>query len=371
MLAVGTAHATLTDDLQTLVTRGNAIDANLSAFSFENGGTCSGLGTLNTSIEDYTASVAALTAQITSALSLTETDMTSLEDLSALGRSLAAAGVRLGTELQTIDGAADLVEYRSGLEAMLRLAEDIGTMADRILEMANRILTMADNIGTMADRIVYTVALQSANMAYIDGTILTTQANMVQLNASLSSIVYNLTLGQLVSQGSGLDTEMNGTVLSETNMADELVRLEAQTAAMEAVVVNLYVFVNTQSGEASYYINGDTLTYLTDLSAINTSLAKSIERFSNSINQLAPMTETPILSDATAAMLQLAHDVAVMGDRIIEMSKKIVVMADNIGIMADRIVEVQGIMNDDMGLTSTTLGASQKTVIALMGAYGL
>ena len=60
-----------------------------------------------------------------------------------------------------------------------------------------------------------------------------------------------------------------------------------------------------------------------------------------------------------------------MGDRIMEMRAKIVVMADNIGLMSGRIVEVQGIMNDDMGLSAASLGASQRIVVDVIGTYGL
>ena len=370
-LIFGTAQATLTDDLQGLVGQGNALDANLSAFSFEAGDNCSQLGTLNTSIEDYTQSIEALGAQLSDPLSLTQEDLTSLEDLSALARSMAEESLRLASEVQSIDDAADLVEYRAGLSAMLRLSDDIGTMADRILEMADRILLMADNIGSMADKIVYTITLQSANMAFIEGALLDTQENMVRLNASLSSIVYNLTLGQLVSNGNVLASDMNTTVLDETNMAGELARLEAEVATMEASLVGFFALINTDSGEASHYLNGDTLTYLTDLSEINLALAQGVERFALSINQTAPLTQTPVLSDATDAMLQLAHDIKVMGDRITEMSARIAVMADNIGLMSGRIVEVQGIMNDDTALSAASLGASQRIIVDVIGTYGL
>ena len=53
----------------------------------------------------------------------------------------------------------------NGLTAMLRQADDIGTMADRILEMADLILVMADNIGLTADQIIATQQLQSTNYA--------------------------------------------------------------------------------------------------------------------------------------------------------------------------------------------------------------
>ena len=367
----GTVHAALTDSLQGLVGQGSALDANLSAFSFASGDSCSQLGTLNTSVEDYIRSIEAVSAQLSAPLSLTQEDLTSLDDLSALARSMAQQSLRLAQEIDSIDDAAELFEYRAGLSAVLRLSGDIGTMADRILEMADRILLMADNIGAMADKIVYTITLQSANMAFIQSAMLTTQENMVRLNASLSSVVYNLTLGQLVSDGNVLAAEMNATMLDETNMASELARLEGATALMEAALIDLYAFAGMNSADASHYVDGDTLTYLTDLSEINLALARSIEVFAGTVGEAAPLTQAPVLSDAMATMLRLAQDIKVMGDRIMEMSAKIVVMADNVGVMSGRIVEVQGIMNDDMALTAASLGASQRIIVGLIGTYGL
>jgi hypothetical protein len=371
LVFLGTAQAALTDTLQGLASQGSTLEANLSSFSFQTGGDCSQLGTLNTSIEDYTASLEAATAQLSAPLSLTPEDLTSLDALSASARAMTMEASRIALEIKSIDDVADLAEYRSGLSAMLRLSQDIGTMADRILEMANRILLMADNIGTMADKIVYTVNLQSTNLAFIESAIVTTQENMAQLNASLSTIAYNVTLGQLVTDGNGLVTDLNTTVLNESNMADEVSRLQTKAALMETAAVSLALLINTNSAVASHYIDGDTLTSLSDLSGINQALAKSVEAYANRINQLAPLTQTPVLSDATASMLQLARDVKVMGDRIMEMSNKVVVMADNIGIMSGRIVEVQGIMNTNMLVTTDALNASQRIIVGVIGTYGL
>lgn len=370
-LLFSAAQAALTDSLEQLVSQGNTLKTELSAFSFEAGGSCSQLGILNTSIEEYIGSIEAVTAQLGTSLRLNGDDLIALDDLSALGRSMAEQSVRMAFELRDIDDLAELSEYRSGLSAMLRLSGDIGTMADRILEMANRILQMADNIGAMADKIVYTVTLQSANMAFIQSAMLTTQENMVQLNGSLSSIIYNVTLGQIVISGNGLVTDMNTTVLSDTNMAAELSQLELRAAELETAVIALYTFVNTNSAEVSHYLNGDTLTYFTDLSEINAALAMSIELFAQRVESIAPLTQAPVLSDATDAMLKLANDIKIMGDRMLEMTDKIIVMADNIGMMSVRIVEVQGIMNDDAALTATSLSASQRIAVGVIGTYGL
>jgi hypothetical protein len=90
-------------------------------------------------------------------------------DLLALSQSLINAGSSANTEY---------------VRAMLRLADDIGTMADRILDMADKILVMADDIGDMADRILETQRIQSANVAL-------TQENIRQTQDNLNSILDN------------------------------------------------------------------------------------------------------------------------------------------------------------------------------------
>ncbi len=371
VLFLANAQASLTTDLQALVSQGSALDANLSAFSFDQGDDCSDLGILNTSVEEYIGSIEAVYAQLSAPLSLTQEDLTSLDDLSTVSRSMAQESARIALELNSIESVAELFEYRAGLNAMLRLSDDIGTMADRILEMANRILVMADNIGSMADKIVFTMTLQSTNMQFIQASLLTTQQNMAALNASLSSIVYNLTLEQILSDGDALGSDMNTTLLTNFNMADELGQLQAESALLMGKVVSLYTFAGMNSAMASHYINGDTLTYFSDLSEINRALAQSTENFARTVQLFAPLTETPVLSDATSSMLKLVQDIRLMSDRIMEMSDKIIVMADNIGVMSGRIVEVEGIQTSNMAYTADSLTTSQNITISIIESYGL
>lgn len=365
------AHASLTSDLQGLVSQGNALDANLAAFSFDQGDDCSDLGTLNTSVEEYFGSIEAVTAQLSSPLSLTQEDLTSLDDLSTISRSMTEESVRIAMELNSIESVADLFEYRAGLSAMLRLSDDIGTMADHILEMANRILVMADNIGSMADKIVYTMTLQSTNMQFIQASLLTTQQNMATLSSSLSSIVYNLTLEQIQADSDALSSDMQMTLLTNFNMADELGQLQAESAQLMGKVVSLYTFATINSAMASHYINGDTLTYFSDLSEIHRALAQSTENYARTVQLLAPLTSTPVLSDATNSMLKLVQDIRLMSDRIMEMSDKISVMADNVGVMSERIVEVEGIQASNMAYTVDSLTTAQNITVGIIESYGL
>ena len=365
------ANANLSTDLDTLVTDLDLISNDLNAITIQDGGACTELGTLNTSIEDYIASLEAVTAQLTAPLSLTSADLTNLDTLSSTARGMADRSATLSWDLRSIESNYDLVEYRAALSAMLRLSDDIGTMADRILEMADRILVMADNIGVMADRILITQQLQNSNVALTQAAILVTQQNMVALSDSLSSIAYNLSLGLLSDETQLLATNMASTVLTESNMASELNSLELQTTAVLNQTVDLYTLAMQNSQGASHYINGDTLTLLGDLSNIHKALAVSLETYANAINTLAPATDSIVLADATAVMLRLTQDIGLMSDRIMEMSDEIIVMADNIGVMAGRIVETQNIQQTNITLTQSSVLTAQNVTITVIKNMGL
>ncbi|WP_303907665.1 hypothetical protein [Thiohalomonas denitrificans] len=365
------AQASLTTDLQSMVTELNVLNTGLSGISIDGNDSCSELGTLNASIEGYISSAETLTSQLSAPLTLTTEDMGSLDDLSNLARSMASETARLSWEMRSIEDVQELIEYRTAVSAMLRLSDDIGTMADRILEMADRILIMADNIGTMADRILTTQNLLSSNIALTQSTLLITINNMVLLSDSLSSIGYNLSLGLLNDEIRALADDMAEVVLTETDMASELEVLEFTTSAVLNKAVDIYTTALLTSQDASHYINGDTLTLLGDTSRFHQALADSLEKYAETIELLAPTTNSVVLADATASMLRLTRDIGLVSDRILEMTDKIIVMADNIGIMADRIIETQNIQQTNVLLTQSSLLAAQGTVITTIKNMGL
>lgn len=365
------AHASLTTDLQGLESGLSTLNTQLTTLDITSPGACGELGTLNTTLDDYIASAALITDQLTAPLSLTSDDLTSLDDLSNLAKSLSSESVRLAQQLSTVEGVYDVFEYRAALSAMLRLSDDIGTMADRILEMADRILVMADNIGLMADRILITQQLQNQNVALIQGAILTTQQNMVALSDSLSTIAYNMTLGQLESDTQDLVDQMGGTTLNETNMASELAMLEMATTTVLNQTVALYTATMLDSQGASHYVDGDTLTMFGDLTILHKALAASLASYANAIDQLAPVTDNIILRDATASMLRLTRDIGIMSGRIVEMGDKIIVMADNIGTMAGRIVETQNIQQTNIELTQSSVLTAQTVTLTVIRNFGL
>lgn len=363
------AQAALTNDLQDMAGDMNVTSNQLATFQLSGTSSCSQLGTLNTTLEDYIEVIQSITASLTAPLSLTVDDMTSLDNLSEIARVMAGDALRLSWDLRNIEDIQDLFEYRAALSAMLRLSDDIGTMANRILEMADRILLMADNIGDMADRILITQQLQNNNIALTQAAILTTMNNMVALSDSFNSIAYNLSIGLLNDDTQDLVNEMNGVVLSNVNMAGEVAQIEVMTTAVLTKTISLYSAMMLTSQSASHYINGDTLTLLGDLSSIHKALAMALETYANSIGQLAPVTDSVILRDATASMLRLTKDIGVMSGRIMEMTDKIIVMADNIGIMADRIVETQNIQQTNIKLTEASTLTAQSIVINAIASY--
>jgi len=363
-------RADIHTELQNLLNEGNALSSGLSVFTFEQQGSCMELGSLNRSIEAYTLSLKSITETMP-AFSVTTADLDTIDQLSYVVRDMGLQSTRLAGELNTIGDVADLFEYRAGLSAMLQLSNDIGAMADRILEMSDRILIMADNIGLMAERILVTQTLQNTNISMTQASILTTQQNMVLLSDSLSTIAYNLTLGQIVNDTDALSVTMGNINLDSSNMASQLATLQTQTTALLNMTTNLLLSVVENSAQASHYINADTLTMVTDLAVVHKALALSLESYANTINQIAPLTQTPVLADATASMLQLTRDIGLMSDRIMEMTDDIYIMADNIGLMSDNIVVTQNIQTENVTLTESSLLTSQSIMIDLIKNFGL
>lgn len=363
-------RADIHTDLQNVLTQSNTLNSELESFTFNQESSCMQLRTLNQSIEANTLNVKNITDTMSS-FTVTDADLDAMSDLSYLAQNMSVESVRLSMELNTITNTAELFEYSAGLSAILQLSQDIGAMADRILEMSNRILIMADNIGLMADRIITTQVIQSQNLALTQSSILLTQQNMVLLSDSLSTIAYNLTLEQIIDNAEVLSNAMNATNLNSDNMQIELTSIQTQTVALLSTITNLLDLVVTDSAKMSHYINADTLTMLGDLSVIYSTLGASLERYANTIEQVAPLTDTVILSDATATMLQLAKDIGVMSDRIMEMTDNIFIMADNIGLMSDNIVTTQNIQMTNVALTESSLLTSQSITITVIKNFGL
>ncbi len=368
---LSTQANTLTQDLANLVSNAETLDFQLSNTSLTTNNSCAELSTANASITELSNSIELLNTSLSAPLSLTTEDLNSLDDLSNLSRSIASSIQSMSMDVNNLSMTAELFEYQASLAAMLQLSDDIGTMADRILEMANNILVMADNIGLMADRILITMTLQNSNIALTQASMLATQQNMIALSGTFDTLGYNALLSSLVGDSNLLSSAMANLNFNENNMATELATLESSVATVNAAVDIIYTQIINNSEILSHNINGDTLTLLGDLSTIHQSLAISLEMYSGSINTLAPLTSTPVLSNATASMLRLTSDIGIMSDRIMEMVDNIIIMADNIGDMAGLIVETETLQQNNVVLTQNSLTTATTATVNVISAYGL
>lgn len=357
--------------LHDLVIQGNALDAELAGMTLTAANSCVQLDSANAAIAAFASRIQEVTAGFNALLTLDASSLTSLDSLSALALSMSMRTTALSLDVKSISSVMDMSNYQASLAAMLRLSQDIGVMADRILEMANKILVMADNIGAMADRILLTQQLQNTNVALTQASMLTTQQNMVFLSRTFNTFAYNSGLAGLVSQGNLLSGQMGAVTLDQTNMNTQLALIAVSVSGYLNSVIVLYTQMSSDSAVASFYINGDTLTYLGDLSSINLALARSLDSYAEVVNSLAPLTSTPVLSDATASMLQLTRDIGAMANRIVEMGDKIIIMADNVGTMSGRIVDTQTLQQGNITLTQSSLISAQTTTLNVIAAAGL
>jgi len=359
------AQASTTTDLQGLVTQGETLNGELTAFTFSQENACSELGTLNTSVKDYIVSIQVVSSHIPSPYSVSVDDLDSLDSLSAIALQMARNTFRISTGLQTTGSCYDRSNYEVLMAAMLRLSDDIGTMADRILEMADRILVMADNIGIMADRILITQQLQNSNVLLTQESVLQTQNNMVGLSDALTPDLYDATLSGLITKSQALANAMEGTTLTETAMDVQLQQLEANASRLMISTKNLYEWAAKNNQIAAIEPSAETLTMFGDLSQIHQSMGSSLQTFAASIENLSDQTDADVLKAAIASMLKLSYDIGTMSNRIMEMSDKIIVMADNIGIMSDRIRQTQELQQGSFETMFHSMFSAQSSMITL------
>jgi len=187
-VSMARAHAldsqTLTKELDTLILEGNDLVSavtltNLTAFKLD-----SQLAAVEASVDTYTAHVLTVyesVATATGTLTLDSEVLLSLQTLATVSAALAQQVLVLSNEVTVLAPLTLLTTLETSLYSMLRLSDDIGTMANRILEMADKILVMADNIGLMADRILATQLIQNSNIELVVDATMQTQQNTLTL----------------------------------------------------------------------------------------------------------------------------------------------------------------------------------------------
>ena len=133
-----------------------------------------GFGSIITEPQSCTNSEVVVTSGLLS--TLMEDDLLQSQTMLAMSQNLSTAS----QNINSVGGINN--EY---IMAMLRLSDDIGTMADRIGTMADRIVQTEVLIGDMADRIVEVAQMIINNNAQTQLNILTAQQNFNDLLTQL------------------------------------------------------------------------------------------------------------------------------------------------------------------------------------------
>ncbi|VAW97252.1 hypothetical protein MNBD_GAMMA22-2260 [hydrothermal vent metagenome] len=177
--------ATLNSNIDNLITQGNSLLVNIKGTVLTSASVSSQLSNIESEVINYQNQVTSvydsIVAETGSSLSLTDELLISFQTLSTVSSSIAIATIGLTVQLAEIASSTSTSSLDSSLTTLLRLSDDIGLMANRILEMANKILVMADNIGLMADRIIATQIIQSDNLKLIVDATLQTQTNTIEV----------------------------------------------------------------------------------------------------------------------------------------------------------------------------------------------
>jgi len=166
--------------LESLITDGNALVAQMSLIALTPWNMASKLQDVKTAINAYLVKVQAFQTILNSD-SLQSTMYVNAESLNALVNLSIIMG-SLGTVIDgygiAIEASKNITREATLLDAMksmLILSADIGKMSNSILEMADQILLMSDNIGMQADQILLTQQLQNANILAAQTSILAAQ----------------------------------------------------------------------------------------------------------------------------------------------------------------------------------------------------
>ncbi len=190
LLSVSNAYAaldptTLTGDINNLILQGDELLVSIKGTSLTSVTMTSQLDTIETDVNNYQTSVTSLydsvLVETRTNITLTDELLVAFQTLSTVTYSIAKANTGLSLQIAELASTTTLTTLDSSLTAMLRLSDDIGLMANRILEMANKILVMADNIGLMADRIIATQIIQSNNLQLVIDANLQTQTNTIEV----------------------------------------------------------------------------------------------------------------------------------------------------------------------------------------------
>ena len=361
----------LATDLQALLSEASALNTQLAGISLGADTLCGELLQANQVANAHIDNIANVEASLAAPLTLDADILQALEDLSGVYVSLGSEAVRLSSDLDALTRTVDQLSIAQGISAMLRLSDDIGTMAGRIGEMADRILVMADNIGLMADQILLTQQIQNSNVALTQQNILTAQTNVLNLVAQLDTSAYDLDLASQLSLATLLEVDMNAVLLTAENAASELAAIETDVDALKTLILNTDNALGTDAASNTLYINQQSLITLLDLSGKLGAFAVAVQGYAVAIDGLNAISATPTLTDSVGSVLRLSDDIGVMAGRIGEQADLILAMADNIGVQSDQILLTQQQQSLNVAATQAALLQAQELMIGLIVAYGL
>lgn len=365
------SRADVTTDVQSLLSQADALHSELQTVQLTPDSICAPLVAANQVARFMVESIDSVTKGLTAPLTVDDTLLTALDDLSLANVRIADEALRLTADIQLLAPTADALSIKDGLTAMLQLSDDIGVMADRIGEMADKILIMADNIGLMADRILLTQEIQSQNLQLTQASILQTQTNMLTLVSVVESASYDLDLNTLLVQGELLAARLAAMVLNPFTIKSQLADAAADIEVFLLQVKDMGETLKSASAGSTFTVDSTTLTSLVNLSVMATSLSTVLDGYTLAIQSLESVISSRNLDASLSSMLAMSADIGMLANSILEMADLILVMADNIGLAADQIILTQDLQSANLALTQASILAAQEMVIGLIVARNL
>ncbi len=365
------AKATVTSDMQTLVSQANSLQSQLVDINLTADVICAPLVTAGQATGTMLESIEAVNGSLVAPITIDDSLMTALEDLSMTNVQISDQALRLGADLQLLAPSVDALSIKDGLTAMLQLSDDIGAMADRIGEMADKILIMADNIGVMADRIMLTQEIQSQNLALTQQSVLQTQTNMLTLVSVAETASYDLDLNSLVMQGELLAADLAATVFSPFTVKYQLADAADDVHAFLAQVKAMEDSLEVLSAGSTVTVDSSTLTSLVNLSIMAASVSTVLDGYILAVESMQSVLSDQSLDASLTSMLEMSADIGMLANSILEMADLILVMADNIGMTADQIILTQELQSGYLAISQTSILATQEMAIGIIVAQSL
>ena len=366
-----TANATLANDLQNVLSEAQAVNTQIATINLTSSNMCSELQSAHNAADSLINNIKTINASLTAPLSIDTESLQAIDDISAVIVSTANNSTNLSLDFTALNNVTDMLAISNGLTAMLRLADDIGIMAERILEMSDKILVMADNIGLMADRIIVTQQIQSQNMALTQSSILATQQNSIALFSVVATSDYESDFDAQTLSGNLLAMDISTTLLTTYNMTTKWGDIATDVNNLKSQVETTYAAIKTASESNTQYVDVNSYAKLADMSIMVSSVSIAVEGLSIATQGLSVFTSDSTLDASMDSILKLSTDIGIMANRILEMADLILAMADNIGLTADQIIATQTLQSTNYASTLAMVESTQQISISIIALNSL